>query len=132
MNKLKQVFMVFWRLFTGADGALSFSKLAIVWVAAMYTIQRAVPVAIAFLVVIAAHGTKVLMAWIGTKPLITTETIETSGIPPKTKKVKQEIAPGSPDVKPPVVVTEKPAGLPEGERGDELTRGPAKPLVGRV
>lgn len=65
-----------WRLVTGADGALSWSKVSTIWVAFMYTTRRPIPEMIATIIILASHGTKVLMEWLSKRPLKETTVTE--------------------------------------------------------
>lgn len=68
-----------WRLVTGADGALSWSKVSTIWVAWMYTTRRPIPEMIATIIILASHGTKVLMEWLSKRPLKETTITEVTG-----------------------------------------------------
>jgi hypothetical protein len=87
IEAIKKLWRSLTALFTSEDGGLSFSKLLTMWVAVMYSIGREVPVAIAILLVVSAHGTKVLIAWVQSKAVVTTETVSsrTEGTPPAIK-----------------------------------------------
>lgn len=116
------------KLFTSEDGGLSFSKLLTIWVAAMYSFNRPLPVIVACLLVVSAHGTKVLLAWVGTRPIATTETIssKTTSTPPtvETAATKTVVTESAASKATPIA---PPITAPEGEKGDgDLPRGPVK------